>query len=249
MATEENNVKILTWPKDPAKLEHRFNSEQPCPVTISFGESTAHVVIENSSKNPFNVDMKMNLLAGNTIPVCVKLCEPICVKSDYTIGIDIFDRPVGTIRIKGLSRLFNCKTSDDQTTKPTCVDFGNLKLGTSFENPFTFEMLKFSPLGSPLKVVDLGEPNGRLKLLIPASGMRIDFPMPVNEVVLTINNYSGSKDLTITIFSGVSVLDSITETIDGTVKECQLTYDSITSVEIKGGRNEASLIQVCYRNM
>lgn len=42
------------------------------------------------------------------IPVCIKLCEPICARSEYTIGIDIFDRPVAAITVKGLTKLFGC---------------------------------------------------------------------------------------------------------------------------------------------
>ncbi len=70
---EQQDVKIIGWPKEPAKLE-----------------------------------MAMNLSARETVPVCIKLCEPICAKSDYTIGITIFDKPVATITLSGLTRLFNC---------------------------------------------------------------------------------------------------------------------------------------------
>jgi hypothetical protein len=42
------------------------------------------------------------------IKLCVSLCEPICVQSDYTIGIDVFDRPVASITVRGMTKLFNC---------------------------------------------------------------------------------------------------------------------------------------------
>jgi hypothetical protein len=58
----------------------------------------------------------MNLAAKDTIPVCIKVCEPICAESSYTIGIDVFDRPVAQITIKGLTRLFNC---GDRRPSPT----------------------------------------------------------------------------------------------------------------------------------
>jgi hypothetical protein len=52
------------------------------------------------------VNMKMALSAAETLPICVSPCEPICAESDYTIRIAIFDRPIITIRIRGLTRLF-----------------------------------------------------------------------------------------------------------------------------------------------
>ena len=45
----------------------------------------------------------------DTVPVCIKLCEPICAESKYEIGIEIFDRPVGKITVGGLTRFFNCR--------------------------------------------------------------------------------------------------------------------------------------------
>lgn len=42
------------------------------------------------------------------VPICIRLCEPICARSDYSIGITIFDRPVATISVSGETRLFNC---------------------------------------------------------------------------------------------------------------------------------------------
>lgn len=42
------------------------------------------------------------------LPVCIKVCEPICAQSDYTVGITIFDRPVASITLQGLTRIFNC---------------------------------------------------------------------------------------------------------------------------------------------
>ncbi len=110
---EERIVKITAWPKEPVKLEHYFNSEKPCPVSISFEKNPANVIVHSNPKEPFNVDMAMNLIAKETIPVCIKLCEPICVKSKYAITVDIFDRPVATITLKGETRLYNCQEERD----------------------------------------------------------------------------------------------------------------------------------------
>jgi len=108
MAVQEDVVKIVAWPKEAAKLEHSFDLEKPCPVSISFEDKPANVFIQTTPEQPLHVDMAMNVAAQEAIPVCVKFCDPICVKSDYAIGITIFDRPVATITIRGLTRLFNC---------------------------------------------------------------------------------------------------------------------------------------------
>jgi len=66
-ATEQSQVHIASWPKEPVSVVTR-----------------------------------------EPVPVCLKLCEPICARSEYTVGIDIFDRPVAAITIKGLTKLFGC---------------------------------------------------------------------------------------------------------------------------------------------
>jgi hypothetical protein len=42
------------------------------------------------------------------VPICIRMCEPVCARSEYAIGITIFDRPVATITVSGETRLFNC---------------------------------------------------------------------------------------------------------------------------------------------
>jgi hypothetical protein len=98
MPPDEQLVRILEWPKEePALLEHRFDADAPANVIV------------RTDEGPLSVDMAMNVTARETIPVCIKVCEPICAASEYTIAIDVFDRPVASITIKGLTRLFNCE--------------------------------------------------------------------------------------------------------------------------------------------
>ena len=112
MATEERLVKILAWPEQPAKLSHQFESGTPCPVSIGFEPAPAHVSIETTPKTPLYVDMAMRLSAEKPVPICIRLCEPICAESEYTIGIQIFDRPVATITLRGKTRFFNCEEKE-----------------------------------------------------------------------------------------------------------------------------------------
>ena len=104
----EQDVKIHAWPKEPAGLTHHFAADQPCPVSISFDGAPARVAVETAADDPIHVDMAMNLSARRPLPICISVCEPICAESEYVIGIQIFDRPVAAITVRGRTRLFNC---------------------------------------------------------------------------------------------------------------------------------------------
>lgn len=43
------------------------------------------------------------------LPVCLRLCEPVCAESDYQITVSLFGSSVATVAIKGLTRLLNCE--------------------------------------------------------------------------------------------------------------------------------------------
>ncbi len=106
-----DDVKILSWPSQPAQLEHQFVGGTPCPVQVGFGVAPANVVLSATTQAPVNVDMNMNVVARNVIPVCIEICKPICVQSDYTIAIEIFDRPVAQISLRGTTRIYNSEES------------------------------------------------------------------------------------------------------------------------------------------
>ena len=109
MANNNDTVSISSWPKEPALLKHEFEGGTPCPVSISFEKDPASILFRTNPERPLDVNMAMSLAANQTLPVCIKLCEPICADSEYTIGITIFDRPVATITIRGRTNLSNCK--------------------------------------------------------------------------------------------------------------------------------------------
>lgn len=244
MEEHKNHVHIVSWPKETAQLEHKFNTEKPCPISVSFEKSPANVIIHTTPERPLNVDMNMNVIAKETIPVCVKLCEPICAKSDYTIGIQIFDRPVGAITIRGLTRLFNCR--EEEQAKPICIDFKELKENWKIIETFTYYGLRFSPLGEEIRTVTLGDPPGQVKLAFPREGIRIDFPYPVNRTDLTVNNYAG-ETLNFAVYAGTELVEEITEEVNNEVKMVTFSQAGMTAIEITGGDYEASLVQVCYQ--
>jgi hypothetical protein len=97
MATEERTVKITQWPEQQAQVTHSFNPAKPASVSIS-----------TVPQQPLQVDMAMAVSSREPVKLCVSVCEPICAHSEYTIGIDVFDRPVASITVRGTTRLFNC---------------------------------------------------------------------------------------------------------------------------------------------
>lgn len=61
-----------------------------------------------------DLNMAMNLTAREPVPVCIKVCEPICARSEYVVSIEIFDRPVATIKLAGQTTIFNCRDSQEK---------------------------------------------------------------------------------------------------------------------------------------
>ena len=241
---DDHNVTIVTWPKDPAGLAHHFDPNEPCPVSISFADTPAHVIVATEPHQPVEVDMDMKVTVKETIPVCIKLCEPICAKSDYTIGINIFDNPFASITVRGMTKLANCR-EEPPVTEQVCVRFDRLKANTTFPQPFTLDGLTFSPLGGELRAATFGEPAGRIKLAFPSDGLRIDFPTAVEDVRLTLNNYA-QPELEITAFSGANILTQFKVSIANTVRDVPINQAGITAVTVTGGNNEAGLVEVCY---
>jgi hypothetical protein len=78
-------------------LQHSFDPTKPAFVSISTAKG-----------DPVQVEMAMMLASREPVKLCVSVCEPICAQSEYTIGIDIFDRPVASITVRGMTKLFNC---------------------------------------------------------------------------------------------------------------------------------------------
>jgi hypothetical protein len=52
------------------------------------------------------------VVVRDTVPVCIRLCEPVCADSRYEIGMTIFDKPVATITVKGTTRFYNCREGE-----------------------------------------------------------------------------------------------------------------------------------------
>jgi hypothetical protein len=105
---EDRNITIASWPEKPASLEHRFDPNTPCPVSIHFTDTAAQILVATDPKTPLDVNMNMTVSAREAVPICIKLCEPICARSDYTIGLNVFDNAFATITLRGITQIAPC---------------------------------------------------------------------------------------------------------------------------------------------
>ena len=105
---QENLVTIAAWPPEGlAALQHHF-TEKPCPVSIFIEKTPLGIDLQLLPETPFNVNMDMELKADDVIPVCMKLCEPICAKSEYRLDIDIGGTPFAGVTLRGKTMIFGC---------------------------------------------------------------------------------------------------------------------------------------------
>jgi hypothetical protein len=244
---EESDVRIIAWPKESLSLQHRFDSKEPCPVSVRFEATPAQVQVATGEK-PLAVDMAMNLRASQPVPLCISICEPICAKSDYTISFDIFDQPVGRILVRGITRLFNCADEPnrpDPVAQERCIDFERRKDGESFAGPVGIGGAEFAPVDGELKIVTWGNPVERKKLLFAASGVRINLPAPSSGVSITLVNYFG-QSLNLSVLRNGTEIASRVEAVDTVPRRVDIAEAGITGLVVSGGGNEASVVELCW---
>ena len=108
---EEENVRIIEWPKEAAILSHNF----PKPVDINIPNPVG-LNMFNTEEKPLYLNM--NLSDGKVLPICIKLCEPICAESNYKIGITLMGQPFLEIALQGITRIFNCRDKKEGDSIP-----------------------------------------------------------------------------------------------------------------------------------
>ena len=54
-------------------------------------------------------DKPAEMVIRDMVPLCIRLCEPVCAESEYQVSATILHRPVWTVTVKGITRFFNCK--------------------------------------------------------------------------------------------------------------------------------------------
>jgi len=242
---EEHKVKIIEWPSGKARLDHFFNLDKPCPISIIFDDKPIQVKVNATEKEPLNVNMNMLLEAKKTIPLCIKICEPICATSNYNIGIRLFGQPFADIGVKGVTRLAPCKEEEPPQTTD-CQTQDDCKAGTTAPSPYTKGKITYETVvGDTISWVAMLGPPVTTQIAIPNDGLRISFAATVQQVEVDIVNY-GNPLMQIDAFSNNTLMLSTTEVIQNTRKRIFVSATTIDSIVIKGGKNEAALIEVCY---
>ena len=100
-------------------------------------------------------------------------------------------------------------------------------------------------MDSKLWISTIGQPDDKIKLAFPGEGIRIEFPVPADNVEIMVNNYHGPT-LDFYVYTGSTLVSQFSESVENTVKTVSIADSNVTAVEIKGGDNEASVVSVCY---
>jgi hypothetical protein len=119
---QKNLVTIAAWPPEGlAALQHHF-TEKPCPVSIFIEKTPLSIDLQSLPETPFNVNMDMKLKANDVIPICMKLCEPVCAKSEYRLDINIFDKPFAGVTLRGKTTISGCGEEKQEKQKKPPLD-------------------------------------------------------------------------------------------------------------------------------
>ncbi len=144
-----------------------------------------------------------------------------------------------------------CLCLPDTPVKPEppcekgCISFDEFKPGQVMRTSFTYKSLYFTPMGDyGCRTVTWGKPNGRTKLVFPDEGLRIDFPLSVDEAEITVNNYSG-EGLNFYIYRQNDLAQDFFVALANDVRNVTITQPGMSAILIKGGRNEAAVVEIC----
>ncbi len=212
----QQDVTINAWP-DPLAITHRTDPE----------------------RTP-EVDMTMTMRADRPVPVCFTLCEPICARSDYSIGLSIFDNPVVRIRVVGETRIGPCGDKHElPPRRPDCVDFGTLKRGSKLSEKFDHDGAVVE-VGSPTEVVDAG---GTIGVRVPPGGIRIVFPAAMTgaTVRLLAVNEAGIEGR-----AGESLVTTVKVDASPAIQQIDVPGLALTTISIDG--EGAIVTEVCARH-
>lgn len=244
---EEKHIRILEWPKEKARLEHYFQVDKPCPVSIVFEENPAYVHLKTDPERPIDVNMDMNLKAVEDIPLCIKICEPICATSSYEIGINLLGSPLASITVNGTTVLAECKDTSGPGADEECIDFIDADPKKDMNPPYKDKIVTINPLSGsgPFVFSTSGAPAGQMKLKIPDTGLDLRFDQPVKYLELLVTNY-GNPAMQFTTFRNNAIVQDTTEIIENQHRTITLPDGPVDQIHIKGGSNEASLSSVCY---
>jgi hypothetical protein len=212
----QQDVTITAWPNDPVVVTHRTDP----------GETP-------------QVDMNMAVRADRPVPVCFSLCEPICARSDYSIGVSIFENPVLRIRLVGETRIQHCGDGHERPpTRPDCVDLATLKEGTKLRGALDHDGARVE-VAEPTSTVAAGGTSG---VEVPPGGVRVTFPAPITGA--SVRLYT-QRDAVVEGRSGDSLVTSVKVTASPAVQHVDVPGMSLSTIAVDG--DGAVLVEVCGR--
>ena len=214
----QQDVTIVSWPPEPAQVTHLTDPE----------------------RTP-RVDMNMNMRADRPVPVCFTLCEPICARSDYTIGLSIFENPIVRIRIVGETKIQSCRDqAEAPPTTPDCVDFTTLKPNSRLSEKFEHDGATIE-LGDATNAAAAG---GNTGVQVPAGGMRVTFPEPVTAA--TVRLVAAEREATVEgRGAGDSLVTSVQVDMAPGVQQIDVPGLQLTTIAVNG---ESTVVHdVCGR--
>ena len=97
-----------------------------------------------------------------------------------------------------------------------------------------------------LRIAKIGDPDRVLKLVFPKEGVGIDFPQSVDDIKMMVNNYSADSNLDFFVYDNSSLIYQFSVDINNEVKEVSIPQTGVSKLEIKGGNDEASIIEICF---
>jgi hypothetical protein len=237
---EDLDVRILAWPERPAILRHGGDQE---PVRLSIAmEPELPAQVELRTDEPLDVRMRLELAAPRPVHLCVDICEPLCASSDYRVGMDLFDQPVAQLAVRGTTRVQRC--ADRPEPVEVCQRFDEVETGEEGRVAVRAGDLRLRAIGGTLRATRAGPPEGATTVLFPDTGIRIDLPAPSHGVRLTARNFGA--ELTVRVLSEGGRRSEWVAGLRNEVGEIVLPEDGVVAVELRGGSNEAGIVEVCF---
>jgi hypothetical protein len=239
---EEEDVRVLTWPADPAVLQHRGGGEEPVALRVAFEEAPpASVLVLTDDGRPLGVTMRLEVAARQPVPLCIDICEPLCATSDYRVGVTVFDQPFAEISVAGTTRIERCAARPEPVE--TCAGTAGVQTPAEGTAVVGVGDVSLRAIGGQLNARPTGE-DAAVAVFFPPTGIRVQLPVAAHGVRIAVVN-GGAPDLMVRSLGDAGQLDVSSARIErkGTIA---VAGPGVTAVEIRGGSNEAGILEVCY---
>jgi hypothetical protein len=244
--TDERRLR-LTGASSPAtagRIASRLKSGVRVSTRMKFTADRPARISLRADDGPIPMEASGRISTDGPIRLCV-VPDDLCFESDYELALDVLDEPrVATFFVRGRTEITTCR---ETPTRRICVDFADLPEGRTVSGPMVVGGVTFGPLGDPLRTADLGDPAGQVKLAFPPTGLRVEFPEPVEHVVARVNQYAGSQ-LTFVAYPAEGEPSRFTRRLNNAVKSVSIIVEGLKAFEVIGGQNESSLIDVCFES-